>query len=333
MATGGRPFRGRSRGRRSDDSSSFRHPENSTYTAVVRALRDLFPDQGALPRDVYGEGPRGGGYRAHSRRSPPRQTTHSRSRMEGYHRSHSRRHGSRSRQNYSDSRQTSSRYGESSAVAYAGRHRDGYTQPPNPRYEATSAASSSGRYRQHYNSHFPPINSTRPSASTRAPPVPLLSVRPEPHPPPTRTADAPGAALSSGRRNDNFQSENPDFRQTVRHFNNGARLQHTAKNWDQVPVGVQRAITKVANSIRPPLADEGLRGKINRAADSFSHNIQRLVSEHATSKYVSTTKALAQLDPSDRDQARAIARRQILRSNTRISQQHLEGLLLSLIHI
>ena len=186
----GRSFRGGSRGRRSDDSSSFRHPENSTYTAVVRALRDLFPDQGPSLGMCTGKEHAV----AHSRRSPPRQTTHSRSRKEGYHRSHSRRPGPRSHQNHSDSRQTSSRYGESSEVAYAGRHRDGYTQPPNPRYEATSAASSSGRYRQHYNSHFPPINSTRPSASTRAPPVPLLSVRPEPHPPPTRTADAPGAA-------------------------------------------------------------------------------------------------------------------------------------------
>jgi len=31
VATGGRPFRGRSRGRRSDDSSSFRHPENNLH--------------------------------------------------------------------------------------------------------------------------------------------------------------------------------------------------------------------------------------------------------------------------------------------------------------
>jgi len=113
----------------------------------------------------------------------------------------------------------------------------------------------------------------------------------------------------------------------VRHFNNGTRLQHAAQNWEQVPVGVQRAIDKVANSIKPPLADEVLQGKIHRAADSFSYNVQRLVTDHVTAKYASTTRALAQLDPTDHDQARAIAHRQILRSNTKISQQHLDGLL------
>ena len=323
----GRPFRGRSRGRRPDDFSSYRQPDNSAYSTVVRALRDLFPDQGALPRDVYREGTRGGEHRAQSRRPPPRQSTHSRSRMEGHPRSHSRRHDSRLRQNHSNSRPNASRHGGSSAVTHAGNHRDGYTRPPNPRYEASSAALSSGRFRPNYNDHFPPIHSTRPPAPTRAPPIPPPSARSEPHPPPTHQTDAPGAALSSGRRNENFQSANPDFRQTVRHFNNGARLQHAAKNWDQVPVGVQRAINKVANSIKPPLADEALRGRINQAADSFSHNIQRLVSEHVTSKYISTTRSLAQLEPSDRDQARAIARRQILRSNTRVSQQNLEDLL------
>jgi len=309
----GRPFRGRSRGRRSEDFS-YRRPDTATYATVVRAIRDLFPDQGTHSRDVYGEGARSGDNRAQPRRPPPRQNAHSRSR-EYHHRSHSRRHGSRSRQNH----------GESSGVT-SGYHRDRYPRPSNPRYEDSSVTSSSGRHRPNYDDHFPAINSTRQSIPAKARPTPRPPTRMETNPAQTRPTGAPGAALSSGRRGEFFQSENPDFRPTVRHFNNAARLQHAAQNWEQVPVGVQRAITKVANSIKPPLADEDLRGKINRAADSFSYNVQRLVSEHVAAKYVSTTRSLAQLDPTDQNEARAIARRQILRSNTRISQQQLEGL-------
>ena len=89
----------------------------------------------------------------------------------------------------------------------------------------------------------------------------------------------------------------------VRHFNNGARLQHAANNWQQLPQGVQRAVDKVANSVKTsPLSDEALQNKIQREADSFSYNLQCLVSDHVVSKYAATTCALAHLDPQDRDQ-------------------------------
>ena len=128
-------------------------------------------------------------------------------------------------------------------------------------------------------------------------------------------------------RGDQFQSENPDFVNLIRATNQGARLHHAQQNWERLPTTIGRAVDKIANSVRPPLMDDGFQRHIQRAAASFKEAIRHTVSEHLVSKYTGVRRQLGHLDNRDMEQARAIARRQILRSNQRMTTERVDQLL------
>ena len=73
--------------------------------------------------------------------------------------------------------------------------------------------------------------------------------------------------------------------------------------------------------------DDGFQRHIQRAAASFKEAIRHSVSEHLISKYTGVCRQLTPLDDRDMDQARAIARRQILRSNQRMTADRVDSYL------
>jgi len=128
-------------------------------------------------------------------------------------------------------------------------------------------------------------------------------------------------------RGSQFQSENPDFVQLVRSTNQGARIQNAMSNWERLPPTVDRAIDRIQHSIRPPMPDEGLHNKIKSAAGQFKNAIRHIVNEHLVAKYTQTTRTLASLDQRDREQAKQVARKQLLRSNGRMQPQRADDLI------
>ena len=73
--------------------------------------------------------------------------------------------------------------------------------------------------------------------------------------------------------------------------------------------------------------DDGFQRHIQQAASSFKEAIRHSVSEHLISKYTGVRRQLTHLDDRDMDQARAIARRQILRSNQQMTVDRVDQLL------
>ena len=90
-----------------------------------------------------------------------------------------------------------------------------------------------------------------------------------------------------------FASDNSDFRALVKHTNAGARLCLVDSNWEALPGSVHKAIDKVTESIRPPLADSEFHSSIQRAAEIFKTSIQRQLKEHVTSKKAWTANQIA----------------------------------------
>ena len=113
----------------------------------------------------------------------------------------------------------------------------------------------------------------------------------------------------------------------VRSTNQGARLQNAMSNWEQLPPMVDRAIDRIQHSIRPPMPDEKLHSKIKSAANQFKNAIRHVVSEHLVAEYIQTTRTIAELDQRDREQAKQVARKELLRSNGRMELQRADDLI------
>ena len=122
-------------------------------------------------------------------------------------------------------------------------------------------------------------------------------------------------------------SENPDFRSLVRATNLGARLNSAKQNWEHLPVTVNSAIDRITSSIRPPAPTDSLKHKLGRAADQFKNAIRHTVTEHLVAQYASNQRNLAQLDGTDKQEAYQIARKQLIRSNGRITGTRADELL------
>lgn len=137
---------------------------------------------------------------------------------------------------------------------------------------------------------------------------PLQSTRPPAH---RRPSPAPPS--------DGFQSNNPDFRSLVKHINQGARISRALQNWESLPSTIDRAVDRVTDSIKPPLVDQALSYKLHREADKYKSGVRHLVQEHLKAKFNSTSRQMGQLDQQDAAQAMTVAKRQLLRSNTRIN--------------
>jgi len=94
-----------------------------------------------------------------------------------------------------------------------------------------------------------------------------------------------------------------------------------------MPVTIDRAIDRVSESIKPPLSDDKLSSKIKRAADQFKFTITHAVQQHITDKYTGVCRHLASVDDNDFDQARSIAKKQIIRGSGRITENRADNLI------
>jgi len=123
------------------------------------------------------------------------------------------------------------------------------------------------------------------------------------------------------------ESDNPDFRNLVKATNQGARLEHAKQNWESLPVTVDRAVDRITNSIRPPMVDDQLKSHITRAAAQFKNSIRHSVTEHLVAKTAQVSRSMGTLDQGDFADARAIARRQMLRANRRMTGHRADELI------
>ena len=76
---------------------------------------------------------------------------------------------------------------------------------------------------------------------------------------------------------------------------------------------------RVTDSIKPPLVDQALSYKLHREADKYKSGVRHLAQEHLKGKFNTTSRQMGQLDHTDAAQSMTIAKRQLLRSNTRIN--------------
>jgi len=148
-----------------------------------------------------------------------------------------------------------------------------------------------------------------------------------PHPTRSDYETQPAYRPGDQSRAAQITSENPDFRELIKTVNQGARLYHAQNNWERLPTTVDRAIDRITTSVRPPMPDESLKRQITRAADQFKNAIRHTVTEHLVRKTAQTHRTMGQLDQTDLHQARAIARKQLLRTNTRMNSARAEELL------
>ena len=144
--------------------------------------------------------------------------------------------------------------------------------------------------------------------------------RGQPHPYPN------GQRPNQAPPNRQFDSQNPDFPDLVKGFNQGARLENARRNWQNLPNKISENIDRTTSSIRPPLIDDKLTTKLKRAAENFKYAIHHAVSEHVTEKYHSVCRHLASVDDTDFQQAQIIANRQLVRGSGRINYQKAEEL-------
>jgi len=145
---------------------------------------------------------------------------------------------------------------------------------------------------------------------------------------PARRPERPAQGNTTrGEVRNQERSENPDFPKLVKTTNQAARLQHAIGNWESLPIRIETAIDKVNKSIKPPMMDEKLKTKINRATDTFKDNLRRTVNDHLAAKYGQCTRALADLDNTDYNRAKLIAKKQIIRNNNRLTNDTVDALL------
>lgn len=220
----------------------------------------------------------------------------------------------RSVQSIFGGRDTSSNRG-----GYGGRGREPRPHPGafqrHPRYNQSSYTDEAPRY-SHTSRQTRQDN--RPQARSNAG---------NPHPTRSDYETQPAHQPGDQSRAAQINSDNPDFRELIKTVNQGARLYHAQNNWDRLPTTVDKAIDRIATSVRPPMPDESLKRQITRAADQFKNAIRHTVTEHLVRKTAQTHRTMNQLDQTDLHQARAIARKQLLRTNTRMNSARADHLL------
>jgi len=165
-----------------------------------------------------------------------------------------------------------------------------------------------GTFQRHPRSDY--SNDTRQQAPTQEPFRPRAQYQP-----------------TDQRRAAQVNSDNPDFRELIKTMNQGARLYHAQNHWESLPITLDKAVDRISSSVRPPMPDETLSRHITRAANSFKEAIRHSVNEHLVRKSTQTRRTLQQLDPQDENQAKSIVRRQLLRTNGRMTPSMADELL------
>jgi len=72
---------------------------------------------------------------------------------------------------------------------------------------------------------------------------------------------------------------NPDFLDLVKTLKAGARLLHAAKNWEHLPLLINRNLDHIASSIKPPMASQQFRQRIDQAFENLKKSIQNSVQQ------------------------------------------------------
>jgi len=131
-------------------------------------------------------------------------------------------------------------------------------------------------------------------------------------------------------RHTHFRSENPEFTSLIKRTNKGARLNHAMQNWDRrVPASIEKAIDKITGSIKPPLMDSKFQEHMHLAGANFKASLHRNVRDHLVAKYSQNCRDLAATDQTDWSEARIIVRKQIAKSNQRLTTEKTDKLILA----
>ena len=158
---------------------------------------------------------------------------------------------------------------------------------------------------------------------------------PQQQPAPSHTVTANPAAPAEGRDNqhqrarqpqtNSTRSTNPDFAKLVRSSFTYVKIAHAADNWRSLPVSLNKAITRLADNIKPPTPSEEFRQQLARATDNFRSAVTAAVQQHLERAATSVVSDLQHLSQQDRSMAHDTFRRQLNRQcNKRIQKSTID---------
>lgn len=115
-------------------------------------------------------------------------------------------------------------------------------------------------------------------------------------------------------------SSNPDFKLLVKLLNRLTRLRSCSINWQIMPPKtVAKSLILFRDSIRPPVDDHQFRDEINRLTQEYADNVLTAVHQHIDNHVCETIKHAHSLCQADIDRVWSTVRRQLCRSNNKIT--------------
>lgn len=115
-------------------------------------------------------------------------------------------------------------------------------------------------------------------------------------------------------------SNNPDFKPLVKLLNCLTRLRSSRTHWQTTPPKtIGKSLKLFSERIRPPVDDELFRGKISQLTEQYADSITEIVKIHLDHHIKETVKQAHSLRQTDIDLAWSTVRRQLSRSNKRIT--------------
>ena len=115
------------------------------------------------------------------------------------------------------------------------------------------------------------------------------------------------------------RSTYPQFPQLVKTLNQGARLLHSNINWQNIPVSIDRDLTRISDSLAPPLATPEFRHKIDNLFSELKRAIQEEIRHSNDTNLTQLSNNLSTLSTEHVSDARRVAIIQLTRGNSRIS--------------
>lgn len=123
-------------------------------------------------------------------------------------------------------------------------------------------------------------------------------------------------------------SANPDFTALLRSTFHLVKVQHANNNWANIPKGVDRAVDKLATSIRPPLQNQQLKAGLEAATSDYKSQIVAVVQQHLADSLQQCKQTLRGLNQDDRDLVHDIVRRRVRHTlGRRVTDATIEGAL------
>jgi len=122
-----------------------------------------------------------------------------------------------------------------------------------------------------------------------------------------------------GPHDSQYVSTNPQFTLLVKAINTGARLLHANANWQQLPTSIHKNLTRICDSIKPPMHSPQFRTHLNQLFNTFQHDIQTLVLRFNDDNLNACTDTFHTLPQDELDAACHVATSQITRTNSRIT--------------